>query len=246
MLKLHVVQAEHGDCLMLEYDRPSNPRYILIDGGPATIYEEHLRGKLLEIRASGGRLDLAAASHVDDDHIRGLLDLMTELRQQRDGGAAETIAIGALWHNTFSQTLGSDIEARFRMLMEDVVASREVMILSDRMDKSIRQGDQLTQFAAALRIPINPEFASHHLICVDEAPGPIVLGNLSLHVVGPTRENLERLRKDWLDWLEKHERDILARDPTLAERAAREADQSIPNLSSIMTLAEAEGKTILL
>ena len=37
MLKLHLVQAEHGACLIVEHGTSSNPRYILIDGGPATM-----------------------------------------------------------------------------------------------------------------------------------------------------------------------------------------------------------------
>ena len=136
MLKLHVVQAEHGDSLILEYGIPSNPRYLLIDGGPKTIYEEHLQTKLQSIREGGGKLDLVILSHVDQDHVYGLLDLMTELQQQRDSAAVETIAIDGLWHNTFSQTLGRDLEDRFRWLMADVGATREVMVLSDR---SMRQ-----------------------------------------------------------------------------------------------------------
>ena len=89
--------------------------------------------------------------------------------------------------------------------MEEVGTTREVMIIVDRAEKSIGQGDELTQFTSALHVPINPEFAPRHLICVDEALDPVVLGNLSLRVVGPTRRNLERLRKKWLEWLEKHE-----------------------------------------
>jgi beta-lactamase superfamily II metal-dependent hydrolase len=46
----------------------------------------------------------------------------------------------------------------------------------------------------------------------------------------------------WLEWMEKYEDSIKRADPTLA--AGR--DQSIPNLSSIMLLAEAEGKRIFL
>ncbi|MFQ5858500.1 MAG: ComEC/Rec2 family competence protein [Anaerolineae bacterium] len=246
MLNLHIFQAEHGDCLILEYGTPANPRYVLVDGGPGDVYEAHIRGELLKIRDGGGKLDLAILSHVDDDHINGLLDLMTELRAQRDSGAPETIAIGALWHNTFSQTLGDDVETRFRMLMQSAGATREVMIFSDKADRSIRQGDELTQLATTLDIRINPEFVRRRLICVGEASGPIELGNLRLRIVGPTAENLDQLREEWLEWVEKSERDILVRDPILVERAARAADQSVPNLSSIMVLAEAEGKTILL
>jgi hypothetical protein len=171
---------------------------------------------------------------------------MNELRQQRDEGETETVAIDGLWHNTFSQTLGNDVRDRFRMLIGDVGTPRGVMIFSDRTGRSIGQGDELTQFAGALRIPINREFAPRCLICVEDAPDPVVLGNLTMHIVGPTRKNLEKLRKKWLKWLEEHEKRILVRDPVLAERAARKADQSIPNLSSIVVLAEAGGKRILL
>ena len=41
MLHLHVIQALHGDCLLLEYGDPSH--YLLIDGGPQTVYASDLR-----------------------------------------------------------------------------------------------------------------------------------------------------------------------------------------------------------
>ncbi len=246
MLNLHIVQAEQGDCLILEYGALSNPRYTLIDGGPDTIYDEHLRGVLQGIRDAGRKLDLIVLSHVDDDHVQGLLDLMAELQQQRDSGAPETISSDALWHNTFSQTIGDDVENRFRMLVEGAGITRGAMGRSDRAERSIRQGDQLTQDAIDLDLWINPQFGAQRLICVDEMSEPIVLGNLSLHIVGPTKENLEKIRQEWLDWLEEHEPRILVRDLALADRAARKADDSIPNLSSIMILAEAGGRTILL
>lgn len=245
MLRLRVVQAEHGDCFILGYGAPADPRYILIDGGPARVYERHLRGELLEIGDSGGKLDLVILSHVDDDHVNGLLDLSAELRRQRDRDDPEFIDVDALWHNTFSQTLGGDVEARLRSLMDEAGGTRSLMPSADKADRSIRQGDELTREVRALDIPINPEFAPRRLITVEDAPEPIRVVNLSLRIVGPTEENLEGLRKEWLEWLEEHERPVLARDPILAERAARAADRSIPNLSSIMFLAEADGKTIL-
>jgi hypothetical protein len=47
MFCLHVIQAEFGDCLLLEYGTAANPHFILIDGGPPTIFADHLR-KILE------------------------------------------------------------------------------------------------------------------------------------------------------------------------------------------------------
>ena len=245
MLKLHIVQAEHGDCYVLEYGARPSPRYILIDGGPATIYEQHLRAKLLEIKAGGGKLDLAVVSHVDDDHIVGMLDLMRELKQQRASHASETVALPSLWHNTFSQILGKDVEEKFRSAMRGFGSARGLMSSSDRMERGIGQGDDLTRAADALGIPINPKFGPSRLICQDEAQDDKVFGNLSLRIVGPTKKNLERLRKEWLKWLKEHKDRVQVRDPVLAEREAKKADQSVPNLSSIMFLAKADGRTIL-
>ncbi len=246
MLKLHLIQANEGDCLIVEHGTSSNPRYILIDGGPGSIYQDHLRRRLLDISAGGGKLDLAILSHVDEDHILGLLDLMAELKQQCASGAAKIIDIEALWHNTFSQTLGGDVEGRFKALMRDSLVPRGVMTSSGRVEKTFEQGDELTQIARGLHIPINPEFTAQHLVCVDEAPSTIPLGDLSVRVVGPTRKNLERLRNKWLKWLEAQEKRIRVRDPLRAAQAAKKADTSIPNQSSIMALVEAEGQTILL
>ena len=246
MLKLRIVQAEQGDCLVLEYGTDSSPRYILIDGGPNQIYADHLRFVLGEIREAGHKLDLVILSHVDDDHVNGLLDLTADLQEQRKEGAQEIIAIDEMWHNTFSQTAGADVEQRFRALTERAGSSRDIMGRTAVTGRSIRQGDELTREASALEIQVNPRFAPKYLVSVDDVPDAVVLGNLSLQVVGPTSDNLDRLRTEWQEWLEKYDKPVLSRDPAEAERAALAADSSIPNLSSIMLLAEADGKRLLL
>jgi len=243
MLRLRIVQAEYGDCFILEYGTASKPRYMLIDGGPETTYTQHLRGELEGIKSAGRKLDLAMLSHVDNDHVVGLLELLTELRQQRTDGQAETVALDGLWLNSFKQTIGSgnNIEARVSALMTTASGAARVMGATDLAVKGISEGHQLRLAAMTLKIPINPGTAQG-LICVDDIPQPIPFGNLRLQVVGPTKQNLEELRQDWLAWLENHEEAIASGDPLLAAMA----DRSIPNLSSIMVLAQAHKKKILL
>jgi hypothetical protein len=62
------------------------------------------------------------------------------------------------------------------------------------------------------------------LICADTVGQPLALTGLTVRVVGPTRENLQTLRKEWDKWL--------------AKRAARDLDTSYANLSSVMFLVE--------
>src|SRR5512141_1146826 len=93
MLKLHVVQAREGDCMIVEHGTPAQPGYILVDGGPVGVYDQHLCAMLSDIQARVGGLDLAVVSHVDDDHIVGVLDLLNDLQQEHTHGAPETVHV---------------------------------------------------------------------------------------------------------------------------------------------------------
>jgi beta-lactamase superfamily II metal-dependent hydrolase len=246
MFNLHVVQARYGDSLILEYGAAQAPRYILIDGGPPGIYEDDLRPVLQGIADRGGSLDFMVLSHVDDDHVVGLLDLLAEIQQQRDSGAPETIGIGEIWHNTFSQTLGGEIEARFQAFMGAAAPVRGAMHAADRTMRDIAKGDALTHEADALDIPINEQFDPSYLVSLGLTNEPVDRENLRLWIVAPNRTNLQNLREEWLEWLEEQEDRVLVRSLEEAERAATRADTRVPNLSSIMFLALADGKSMLL
>ncbi len=246
MFNLHVVQARYGDCLILEYGTSEAPRYILIDGGPRGVYDDDLRPILKRIADKGGGLEFVILSHVDDDHIVGVLDLLAEIRQQRDSSSPETITIGEIWHNTFSQTLGVDVESRFNAFMGAAAPLRGAMRTSDRMMRGVAKGDELTRAAGALGIPINRQFDPSYLVSLGLTNEPVRRGNLSIWIVAPNQTNLQSLKEEWLEWLEQQEGRVLLRAMEEAERAATRADSSVPNLSSVMFLAVADGKSVLL
>jgi beta-lactamase superfamily II metal-dependent hydrolase len=247
MFRLKIVQALHGDCLVLEHSFQDEQYHLLVDGGPATVYETYLKEELAGIRDMGGKINLAVLSHIDDDHVKGLLDLLRDLVKQRRAGKQETIAISELWHNSFGQTLGDMLEKGMMRQMDTTSLPHRDTPKANAQARSIKQGQDLAVFARGLRIPINAEFrdTSDRVVCVDNIKKPILLGNLKLHVVGPTRSDLLSLQKDWEEWLVKQEKakKLPAKD---AKKATRDLDKSVPNLSSIMLLAEAEGKTVLL
>jgi hypothetical protein len=243
MLKLRVVQAAFGDCLILEMGTPAAPRYILIDGGPPKVYERHLRGELQKIAASGGKLDLMILSHVDNDHIIGLLDFTSELREQKAAGKPRLIGVDGLWHNSFSDTIskGADIETRMSAMMAAAGAAAGTMTLSSMAVLGIGEGRKLRTDARLLGIPVNQGFSRGSII-VDDAPPPVVVDDVTMRIVGPTQANLDELKEAWKKWLDKHADGIAAGDPQVAAMA----DDSVPNLSSIMLLLECQGKTLLL
>ena len=56
-MKLHVVQAEYGDCLILESGTGKNSTRVLIDCGPYQTFEKHLKATLQKLPVNS-KLDL--------------------------------------------------------------------------------------------------------------------------------------------------------------------------------------------
>jgi len=76
--QLKILQAYHGDSILIQGDFDGQPRNILIDGGPAKAYQYsvfpgELKEVLQDIKSQEQRIDLLILTHVDDDHIAGLL-----------------------------------------------------------------------------------------------------------------------------------------------------------------------------
>lgn len=241
MFSLHVIQAEFGDCLMLQYGTPASPRFTLIDGGPPGIFDNSLKDVLQQkVKPKGGRLERIILSHIDNDHIVGLIDLLTELRAQQTNGQPGLVSIDGLWHNSFAKTLDPNnvLGPRVNSLMA-VAGIQATMGHATATINGISEGNKLRQFAQILQIPINQGL--HDPITVDSVASPISGGNLQLEIVGPTQANLDALREKWKEWLDEHEAQIAAGNA----KVMANADRSVPNLSSICFVARAEGRTIL-
>lgn len=75
MLTLHVLGADYGDCLWIEYGDPAKPYRILVDAGtPATF--KRLKPLLDAVRSDVPSHELLVITHVDEDHIGGSLKLL--------------------------------------------------------------------------------------------------------------------------------------------------------------------------
>jgi beta-lactamase superfamily II metal-dependent hydrolase len=84
-MKLHVVPAEYEDCLILESETGKNSTTVLIDAGPYQTFEKHLKPTLQKLPIKG-KLDLVVLSHIDNNHIIGLLYVLEEIKSQREKG----------------------------------------------------------------------------------------------------------------------------------------------------------------
>lgn len=134
--------------------------------------------------AHDGKLALMVLIHIDDDHIVGLLELLIELRQQRMEGLPETIGIEEIWHNTFSQATSPEIEQRVAPLLCQGVGLRGLSPPEETVP-SVSQGDELTQYAIALQIPINVSFGPYRPISVEDVGRPTTFQTqVALRLIG--------------------------------------------------------------
>ncbi|AWK43900.1 MBL fold metallo-hydrolase [Photorhabdus laumondii subsp. laumondii] len=79
MLRLKVLKAKNGDCILLSWENNGVTRNILIDGGKSSVYKTGpLKGELYKtlklIEERNERVDKLILTHVDDDHIGGILN----------------------------------------------------------------------------------------------------------------------------------------------------------------------------
>jgi beta-lactamase superfamily II metal-dependent hydrolase len=242
MFTLHVVQAKYGDALILSFGRPAGPRHILIDGGPSGNYAVDLEPALDQIIGRGRKLDLVVVSHVDNDHVIGVLDLFAAIEEDRVSDRDPRTHIAGLWHNSFERTIDPTGEVTQQMQEIMMMARAANMTMRSTADAfyGIKEGNRLRLMAQKLQIPSNKGFKGDVLLA-DTAKLPIKFGPLELRIAGPNKANLRALQSNWLNWLEETAQRITS-DPA----AAAMSDNSVPNLSSVVLLAKCDGKTILL
>jgi beta-lactamase superfamily II metal-dependent hydrolase len=256
IFSLEVRPARKGDCLMVHYGSKEDPGLMLIDGGPAQVYKPSLKPRLTQIRTVRGlgsteslEVDIMMVSHIDDDHIRGILELTSELVDDINAKKPLPLKIRSLWHNTFDKIIGNKPDE----LLAAVTASYGAASLGGEPDTegldpgaakvlaSVDQGLHLGDDARRLKLPVNPEFDGKLVMAKEDGKTiDMKKGGLKLTVAGPMQAELVALQKEYDDFLKKHPDDR----KTTASLAAF-TDNSVPNLSSIVVLAEADGKRML-
>jgi glyoxylase-like metal-dependent hydrolase (beta-lactamase superfamily II) len=247
VFELHVVQAMYGDSLLLVYGQPDQLHYMLIDGGPAGVYASHLQRVLTHIAVSGGHLDRVVLTHTDDDHVTGLVDFFAEQRSRQIHNELALPPVDGMWMNSFA------FDATVAPSMANIViplpppAHLEAAPADPSLPLpafGVAEGMDLRELLAQLTIPINSGFPND-LVSLETASDTITVGGLKVTMLGPTKSNLDRMGRDWRAWLKKHTApEGAAAAPDLGKAIA--PDQSIPNRSSIMFVAEYDERTVLL
>lgn len=270
LFSLEALKAQHGDCLLLHWGDPA--RLIVIDGGPGPVFRNSLEPRLEQLRerrvGEGESLpvDMLVVSHIDDDHIAGVLGLTKRLLQEMEDEEEPLLDIGLLWHNAFDDIVGN--ADALSAGVASITASLADFLPDDRLRESrlvlasVNQGRTLRNQAGRVARSVNAPFAK--LVRADSKPGKKAASKGGAKKAGAAkgaakktaaaggRTDVEReggltlsvigpdqarLEDLSAEW-EKKVKALKSKDKKAAAEAAAYLDESVANLSSIVMIAE--------
>lgn len=241
ILTLEMLPAAEGDALLLSYGEKEAPKHVLIDGGRRSTYPT-MRERLLAIEPNKHgvrRFELVIVSHIDADHIEGIICLLQDEELNAE--------FGDIWFNDFQH-------------LEPLVAGQMPTHLG------AAQGEFLGALLEHKKLPWNKAFKDGAVVMPPEPhklPEVELDGGLKLTLVSPSIEALIRLRKKWQKVIEAAGFVPGDRDAALTQfegkawtrllthlgdgdRRRPTRDHSEANGSSIGVIAEYGGRRLLL
>lgn len=168
--RIEMLPALHGDCLFVEYGDAARTRRMLIDGGPIATYK-HLEARLDALPQGDRRFELVVMSHVDTDHVEGIVRLFAN--------KPVPVRVMDVWFNGWNH-----LQPGGRVL-----GGKQGEFLSALI---MRRFD-VSQW--------NHAFDGKAVVVPDEGPLPectlVEEDGMKLTLLSPTPKKLERMRKAW-------------------------------------------------
>ncbi|MEK7725123.1 MAG: hypothetical protein AAB336_12280, partial [Acidobacteriota bacterium] len=185
----------------------------------------------------GKKLDVVYVSHIDEDHISGILQMMDDAVAWRIYDYQTTVGgnpnfkkpsgfrppdVDRIWHNAFHEQVDDNTGE-----IEDMLAATVAVLAGGENQRFIRMAQFHQEVATSIRqainlsrrlgekqlnIKLNPE-ANNKLMMFRKLPNgkysaPIKIGNMNWIVLGPTNPDLDDLKKEWNAWLKENQKTI--------------------------------------
>ncbi len=233
-ISVRVLQANHGDCFLVSYKSSDSVYNLLIDGGNSATfmfgaqgrYSGELKCVLDDLKKEGQKIDLVILTHIDDDHIGGLL------RAFETPGYLCQMA-SSIWFNS-----SRFITKHFKV---DEISDNDVCLQSNSTQTSARQGKKLENLLDEINCERQP---------IVIAGQKFTRGPFTFTILSPEENNLRSLLHKWPDEPDPVTTSGASRDygmkfEDILSNDKFQSDQSVYNGSSIAFILEADGKAML-
>jgi beta-lactamase superfamily II metal-dependent hydrolase len=233
LFTIHSLPATYGDCIWIEYGTKDKLHRILIDGGTAGT-KEPIKEMLNRLPQGSRHFDLVVVTHIDRDHIEGLLSLLNE---ETPGFTTDDF-----WFNGWSHLAQDGETDSFGPI----------------------QGDALSAALFRHGVPWNRYFNNKAIVIKDPAKPPVIqlAGGMEITLLSPLTTHLAKLKGVWQRevikanlsaevksevQMEEYIESLGAKAPDLESLVSAPfyEDDGEANGSSIAFLAKFNGKTAL-
>lgn len=298
-MRLTIFQSDKGDCLLLEAD---TGELMLCDGGMAPSMRNHVRAELGALRDAGREIEFAYISHIDNDHISGVVQLLEDEvewrvfrhhEEENDPIAEPTVprppVIKGILHNGFRDLITPNKKAIPSLFaaraIEEMLAAMSPSLFATAVPELVEAAEEMQAIATgvpeaitvsklvapdALNIPLNKPPGVNgpaRLLFVGQAGETFDIGSMHFTLIGPTDDELRKLRDGWNNWLRNNK----TRLKELRAELKRRVDEfsngaltsspfdlqdwegipgfkgvTVPNIASLMFVVEEDGKRLLL
>jgi hypothetical protein len=246
-----MLPAEQGDALFIEYGAGAKRHRLLIDGGtPPTA--DAVVARIERLAPEDRQFELLIVTHIDTDHIGGILRLLDD--------PPAGLVFDDVWFNGWPQLEPLSADLPLGPMTGDAILGPKDGEILDRLLELDVDGVVLGH---------NKAFGGGPVMVRATGPLPshVLGGGMRMTLLAPAHRALLKLRKEWVDVVREANRtedevrqivDAAARrkgiDLPLGDRpdvrsvltTAFESDRSPANGSSIVVLAEFDGKRALL
>lgn len=236
-VQLELFPALGGDCILISFEEIDYR--ILIDGGYRETFSNALASALKALKTRGKGIDLLVVTHVDNDHIMGIIGLFQALKIQEI-----EIEIREIWYNGYRHLFTDSKQAASPVLEKSLRDEIRKIDFDDReaqQGKEIgySQGETLARLLAyAWKNVWNKKFGGKAACCQKESVSVELLSKqLSVTLLNPSCLELQALESQWNAFRRKKCLPLKNGDSVVYEhcfeRFLTNADSSVTNQSSI-------------
>lgn len=240
-MKVKFLQAGNGDSIWISFaeDDSGSNKNILIDGGVSQTYFDpalnrygDLYSTIQEIKKREEKIDLLILSHIDNDHIEGLLKWF-----EMDEEAPQLI--GKVWFNS-----GKAIAGYYK---EEVNEDLQLHLTKKSVETGVPEALKFEKYLLTHQLWDKKLVVQNHIL---------KLGGCKIKVLTPTHNQLKRLLKEYkkkikdpiyteavtTDW-DQDLKDVIVKEQHSDFRFKQ--DNSVKNGSSITCIVEYNNKKFL-
>ena len=180
-MRINVFPALNGDCILVEYVAS---HYILIDGGYVNTYNNYLLPKLVEIANNGGTVDVVVVTHIDEDHISGIIKLLEE--------DVRPISIKEIWYNGYKHVQSVAIVSEEDEIFAHKNICKETNVINPK-SISAKQGCTLSTLIARKGLLWNGPTKGNAM----KGLISYLLGGATIHILSPNNDDISNVELFW-------------------------------------------------